>query len=45
MSLFKEHREGNDYPCHSKVKKDSKKICTKRLRTRLKRNLKKDSEE
>ena len=45
MSLFKEHREGNDYPFHSKVKKDIKRYCAKLLRTRLKRNLKKDIEE
>ena len=45
MSLFKEHREKNDYPFHSKVKKDAKKFCTKILRTRLKRKLQKEVEE
>jgi hypothetical protein len=44
MSLFKEHREGNDYPCHSKVKKNSKRHCAKRLRTRLKRKIEKELE-
>ena len=44
MSLSKDHLEKNEYPCHSKVKKDGKKICTKKLRSLLKRKLKKEEE-
>lgn len=45
MSLFKEHKEGNDHPFHSKIKKSVKRIAIHKMRARLKRILKKELNE
>lgn len=37
--MKKDHLASNEYPCHSKIKKDAKQISTAKTRSRLKREL------
>ena len=43
--MKKNHLEGNDYPCHRRIKKDAKRLSSKKTRRIAERNLKKVCDE
>lgn len=43
MSLRKNHLAKNDFPCHRRIKGDSKKIASRILRRRLNRTIKNEN--